>query len=131
VDSPLITNLREGSAGFEFLSAITLLLLALVNVLSTAPTSSVVLFLLRLAFPGPWLTVVIAPGLLHLFALTRWSVYPWILVRKVCSVIGLSIYAGLLWDLYHQGPQVGGMIWMGTIGLFLVVAILRRHYAVL
>jgi hypothetical protein len=124
------TNIREGSAGFEFFSAVTLLLLAGASAIDPHPSASVVVLLLSLSFPGMWLSLVFLLGCVHLFALTRWAVMPWIAIRKACSAIGVAIYCGLMTDVLHARPNVGAAIWLGTIVVFLSVAILRRNYGV-
>jgi hypothetical protein len=129
LDKPLRVNLREGSTGVEFFSAVTLILLALATVLDPRTQSSIVVLLLSLSFPGVWLALVFAVGVLHLIALAHWAVVPWIVIRKVCSALGLAIYASLVVDLTQRG-QLGGTIWLGTIMLLLIVAILRRRYSV-
>lgn len=124
------TNMREGSAGFEVFSAVTLMLLALASVLDQHATTSLVVVLLSLSYPGIWLGLIFVMGVLHLFALTRWSVMPWIAIRKVCSVVGMAIYCGLIADVLRVRPNVGAVIWLGTIVVFLSVAIFRRTYGV-
>lgn len=126
----LWTNVREGSTGIEIFSAVTLLLLATAALSDRVPTASIVVLLLSLQFPGVWLILVLLLGLLHLVALSRWSVMPWIAIRKVCSAIGLAVYVGLIWDIMHVRPNAGAAIWLGLIVVFLVVAICRRNYGV-
>lgn len=124
-------RVREGSSGIEIFSAVTLLLLALAKVFDPAPTGSVVVLLLSLQFPGLWLSLVFILGVVHLYALMEYSVMPWIAVRKVCSSVGLAVYVGIIADVLTVRPNVGALIWLGLIVMFLIVAILRRIYTVL
>lgn len=130
VPRSLWTNVREGSTGIEIFSAVTLLLLALAKLFDLNTQASIVVLLLSGQFPGLWLSLIFILGLLHLFALTRWSIMPWIAIRKFCSAVGLAVYVGLIWDVFQVRPNVGAVIWLGLIVVFLVVAIARRNYGV-
>ena len=124
---PLIRQLREAGTGGEFLSAITLILLGGAHILDPQTTSSLVLYLLSLKFPGLWLSVVFLLGAIHLIALCLRSTLRWIVIRKACSVVGLVVYLGLASQVAMAG-NIGATIWLGQIALYLSFAIQRpRH----
>ena len=127
---PLIRQLREAGTGGEFLSAVTLILLGCAHLLDPNTTSSLVLYLLSLKFPGLWLGLVLLLGVVHLIALCLRPTLRWIVVRKWCSVVGLVVFLGLTAQVAMAG-NIGATIWLGQIALYLAFAILRPRHSYL
>lgn len=120
---PVWVNLREGSAGIEFIAALTVILLALPSALDSS-TSSIIVLLLGLKFPGLWLNLVLALGVVHFVALCFWSRRLVITIRKLCCIPEIVIFIGFIRDV----KTIGVFVWFGLIALFLAIAICRFDY---
>jgi hypothetical protein len=125
---PIVANLREASTGGEFIGAVTLMLLAVAKVADPSTQSSIVLFLLTLKFPGLWFSLLFLLGGTHLFCLFFPYRRPWLIWRKVCSIVGGVLYLELTWEVYKAGSHTG-VIWLGLPTVLLAVAVARRPRA--
>jgi hypothetical protein len=121
---PLVRHLREAGTGGEYMSAVTLILLGSARILDPNARSSLVLYLLSLRFPGLWLSLVFLIGAVHLIALCLRPTFRRIVVRKACSVVGQVIFLGLTIQVILSG-NIGAVIWLGQIVVYLTFAIQR------
>lgn len=121
---PVWVNLREGSAGAEFIGALTVILLALPNALGPSSTSSVIVLLLASNWPGLWLSLVLGGGIVHLVALCFWSRRLVITIRKLCCIPEMVVFIGFIRDV----KTIGVWVWFGLIVLLLSVALCRFDY---
>lgn len=120
-------RLVDGSSGAELWNATTLLALGTIW-LTEPPTTGGLLY--RVIRFGPassllWLLSII--GIAHFIALFRAPTLHAVRCRKVCSVVGVTLWSMSLYQLLLLG-QLLTIASLGVLVVLLFVAIGRRRY---
>ena len=123
-------RLRDGSVGGEFFSCLAIITLSagwLLYPPSDHPPPGVLYRVIAQVFPTVSLAVIFCIGLLHVFALGKPNIVPWVSVRKLASGVELSAWIILAVDLFSRGHLSWSIIlWIMT--LLLLIAVGRRVY---